>query len=300
VSKKKILFGCLLFIAIVVLLGLYLSSHNIQVLNAKGTIAKRERSLLIVTFLLSLLVVIPVFTMTFVISWKYRASNTHAKYTPDWDHHLGAEVAWWAIPSVIILVLSVITWNSSHSLDPYKPLASKSGKSLNVQVVALNWKWLFIYPQQHIASVNMLEFPVNEPLNLELTADAPMNSFWIPQLGGQIYAMPGMVTQLHLVADQSGDYRGSSANISGAGFAGMDFTARATSQTNFSQWAKSSSTSSRQLTADSYKNLSKDSQYNPVAYYSVMDNYVFDQVVGKYMSPNGSAVSSMSSMESMQ
>jgi cytochrome o ubiquinol oxidase subunit 2 len=256
------------------------------VLNPKGIIASRERNLIIVTVLLSLLVVLPVYVMTIMIAWKYRATNKHAKYMPDWDHHLGAEVAWWSIPSAIILVLSIITWNSSHSLDPYRPIDAMGVAPVDIQVVALDWKWLFIYPQQHVASVNLLEMPVNRPVNFEITADAPMNSLWIPQLGGQIYAMPGMVTQLHLMATQAGDYHGSSANISGAGFAGMTFVARAASQSNYESWLTAAKDSKASLNLNTYSMLAKPSQNSPVSYYALASNDLFDDVVDKFMVPN--------------
>ena len=176
--------------------------------------------------LLSLVVVIPVFAMTIYIVWRYRESNQKAKYSPDWDHNSKVETIWWLIPTLLIVVLSVVTWNSSHSLDPFKPIKS-SVKPLRVQVIALQWKWLFIYPEQGVASTNILELPVDRPINFEVTADAPMNSFWIPQLGGQIYAMAGMSTQLHLMASEAGTYAGASANLSGKGFAKMKFDTKA-------------------------------------------------------------------------
>ena len=132
---------------------------------------------------LSLIVVIPVYIMLFLFAWKYREGNTKAKYSPDWDHSALLETIWWTVPLLLITILSVVTWNSSHDLDPFRPLNS-SVKPVKIQVVALQWKWLFIYPEQNIASVNYVEFPVNTPVDFEITADAPMNSFWIPQVGG--------------------------------------------------------------------------------------------------------------------
>src|SRR5580700_9838221 len=176
--------------------GWYLHHTNIPVLEPKGPVGLQERNLLFFGAALSLVVVIPVFTMLFFITWKYREGNTKAKYSPDFDHSRIAETIWWLIPAVLITILSVVGWNSSHTLDPYRPLSSKTPQ-MTIQVVALDWKWLFIYPQQHIATVNMVQFPKNTPINFEITSDSVMNSFWIPQLGGQIYSMPGMSTQLH-------------------------------------------------------------------------------------------------------
>jgi cytochrome o ubiquinol oxidase subunit 2 len=281
--KYKIAAGFIALVAVIVLATIYFQHHPVAVLDPKGPIGQKERNLMYVALGLSLIVVIPVFTMTFLIAWKYRAGNKHADYRPEWDHNLGYEAAWWGIPTAIILVLSVVAWNSSHSLDPYKPLAVKGRSPLTIQVVALNWKWLFIYPQQGVATINLAEFPVNTPLNFEITADAPMNSFWIPQLGGQIYAMPGMATELHLMAGQTGDYRGSSANISGAGFADMDFTARATSQSDYNKWLNAAKNSKQGLDSGGYQKLVQNSQNNPVSYYKLVDSNIFSEVVDKYM-----------------
>ena len=216
-NKSKFIAIGLLILGAIAGVALLLHGHTIDVLVPKGTIAKKELDLLVTATLLMLIVVIPVFVLTFTIAWKYRASNTKAKYTPDWDHNRAIETVWWAIPFVLILILSVITWQSSHELDPFKPLAS-SKQPITIQVVALQWKWLFIYPEQHIATVNYVQFPVDTPVNFVITSDAPMNSFWIPQLGGQIYAMAGMSTQLHLMATDPGSYNGSSVTPQRTGF----------------------------------------------------------------------------------
>ena len=240
-----------------------------------------------ITLLLGLMVLIPVFIMTFVIAYKYREGNKQAKYSPELVGNLGAELIWWAIPIAIISVLSAIAWNSSHALDPHKPLGI-AGDPLTIQVVALDWKWLFIYPGQGIASVNYFQFPVNTPVTFSITSDAPMNSFWIPQLGGQIYAMPGMSTSLHLIANKVGDYDGSSANISGAGFAGMRFTAAASSSAQFADWVQTAKNDPHQLDMNTYSQLAKPSQNNPVALYSSVDNSLYDRVLVKYMGDGGS------------
>jgi len=208
--NKKFKIG---FVAAMVLwfLGIivwYLHKQNFAVLNPAGQVASRQRQLIIVTVLLGLLVVLPVYAMTFVIAWRYREGNTKAKYSPELSGNRWAESLWWGIPSAIILVLSIITWRTSHSLDPFKPLNSTK-PAMSIEAVALDWKWLFIYPQEGIASVNYVQFPVGTPVDFYITADAPMNSLWIPQLGSQIYAMPGMAMQLHLVANKAGNYYGS-------------------------------------------------------------------------------------------
>jgi cytochrome o ubiquinol oxidase subunit 2 len=188
------------------------------------------------------------------------------------------------IPTVLIAILSVTAWNSAHQLDPYRALASDK-QPLTIQVVALDWKWLFIYPQQGVASVNFVQFPANQPVRFQITADAPMNSFWIPQLGGQIYAMPGMATELNLSADQNGSYYGSSANISGTGFAGMHFTAKASSPAGFDQWIASTRNSPNRLSFNAYDKLAQPSQNNPPTTYTSPESGLFDIIIMKYMEP---------------
>ena len=156
---------------------------------------------------------------------------------------------------------------------------------MKIQVVALQWKWLFIYPEEGIATVNFIQFPVDTPVNFEITADAPMNSFWIPQLGGMIYAMPAMRSKLHLIANEMGDFRGVSANLSGTGFAGMTFVAKSSSQADFEEWVHSVRHSNRTLTSESYNQLAMPSQNNPVASYVLLDNNLFEEILMKYMPP---------------
>jgi cytochrome o ubiquinol oxidase subunit 2 len=181
--------------------------------------------------LLMLLVAVPLLVMAFTFAWKYRATNIpKQKHSPNWSG--GKAKLIFVLPAAVVAVLAVLIWKQSHVLDPYKPLQAKA-QPITIQVVALQWKWLFIYPEQGIATVNFVEFPKATPVNFVLTADAPMNSFWIPQLGGQIYAMSGMATQTHLMADEVGEYAGSAAEISGAGFANMKFTAKSTTNEDF-------------------------------------------------------------------
>lgn len=284
--KYKFIFAILLVIGVIAAVALYIYGTNIAVLDPKGIVAEKQRNLIIITTLLGLVIILPVYIMTFAIAWKYRASNTKAKYTPDWDHHPLAEFIWWAIPCLIILILAVITWQSSHDLDPYKPLASTK-KPLKVQVVALPWKWLFIYPEYNIASVNYLHIPVDTPINFEITSDAPMNSFWIPQLGGQVYAMAGMNARLHLMASEAGSYQGSSANISGVGFSGMKFTTDASELNDFDDWIKIAQTSSKDLDVQEYKRLVRPSENNLVTYYNLKNNDLYNKIIMKYMMPNG-------------
>lgn len=250
---------------------------KIIVLNPKGIIGQEQAKLLLLSTWIMMIVVIPVLVLTFFISWKYRAENKQ-KYTPDWDNNHTLEILWWAIPFVIVAVLGVFTWESCHRLDPFRPIASEV-KPLRIQVVALQWKWLFIYPEYNVATVNVAHFPTNVPLAFEITADAPMNSFWIPELGGQVYAMAGMRSKLHLMANHEGMFRGFSANISGNGFAGMTFVAHAESKEDFEGWIQTA----QGATALDYAPLVEPSEYVPEALYSLPQGKLFDQIIMKYM-----------------
>lgn len=283
--KYKVGLGILLVVVACILFALLLRGTNVAVLNPEGTIADEQRNLILIATLLSLIVIVPVYTLTFFIARKYRADNKKATYSPEWDHNNKLEFIWWGIPCAIIVVLSIITWQTTHQLDPYKPLASEA-EPVRVQVVALDWKWLFIYPEEKIASVNYVQFPEDTPVNFEITADAPMNSFWIPQLGGQVYAMAGMITKLHLMADKQGIYTGSSANISGEGFAGMKFTARSTTDADYETWIQSVRQSSNALDYETYEKLAEPSKDNPATYYVLSDDKLYSRVLMKYMAPH--------------
>lgn len=253
------------------------------ILDPKGQVAADEKSLIITATVLMLLVVIPVIVMTFLFAWKYRASNKDAIYTPKWSHSNKIEAVVWIIPIIIVACLAVVTWKTTHKLDPYRPLDSDK-KPINVQVVAMNWKWLFIYPDLHIATVNQIAFPKDVPVNFRITSDAAMNSFFIPQLGGQIYAMAGMETKLHLVANEAGTYKGFSANYSGAGFSGMKFNAIATeTPEQFDAWVQKVRTTGKALNADTYLALAKPSENNAVAFFNTPEPRLFDAVLHKYM-----------------
>lgn len=264
----------------------YLHGKNFAVLNPAGTIATQERRLMVTTILLGMIVGVPVYIMLFVIAWRYHEDNTKAKYSPELAGNAIAESIWWGVPSAIILVLSIITWHTSHSLDPRKRLQS-SVKPLTVQVVALDWKWLFIYPEQNVASVNFLELPVGTPVTFEVTADAPMNSFWIPQLGGQIYAMPGMSTELNLMASRAGDFRGESANISGAGFSGMHFIAHATDMNSFKQWVNQAKQATHSLDVPRYHQLSQPSQNDAASQFSPVTSNLYANIILQFTGPRG-------------
>lgn len=292
-GKKPVLF-LLLFAGFILFIVLLMQPWEvwhfrpyIAMLFPKGIIALEERNLLFVIQAIMLLIIIPVYILTFIFSWRYRAHSKKAKYDPDLVDNRIAEYIWWGIPFILTVVVGVVTWVKTYDLDPYKPIPS-SNKPMTIQVVALQWKWLFIYPEEKIATMNFVQFPTQTPLHFEITADAPMNSFWIPHLGGQIYAMPKMKTELNLIADEVGDYRGSSANLSGEGFASMHFIARASSQEEYQQWVKEAKRSPHTLNLEHYTQLAAPSKDNPVEVYQLKDDTLFDQILMKYMHPQKS------------
>jgi cytochrome o ubiquinol oxidase subunit II len=254
-------------------------SHFV-LLFPSGAVALAERTLLFQATLFMLIVAVPVFILIFFFAWYYRAGNTKAKYTPDWAHSKMEELIWWAIPLEIILILGALTWTSTHELDPRRALSSEP--PLVVQVIALDDKWLFIYPEENIATVNYVAMPVDKPVEFKVTADAPMNSFWIPALGGQIYAMTGMVNELNLVANKAGKFDGRSANYSGVGFAKMKFIAEAMPEAEFEQWMLGLRTSSLYLDAQEYSQM-KEREISAPVLYSGVDPQLFDAIVMKFM-----------------
>jgi len=256
------------------------------ILSPFGFIAGEQKTLIITAFSVMLIVVIPVLVLTVVLAFKYRAGNNKNTYTPEWSHNVKLELFWWLIPIIIIVFLSILTWVTSHSLDPYKKLDSDK-EAIRIQVISLNWKWLFIYPDYGIATINYIEVPVGTPIDFSLASDAPMNSFWIPQIAGQIYTMKGMTTQLHILVDKEGKYKGVSSNYSGVGFEGMKFTLVGTSQDEFDNWVDSVKGSSKILDQDAYDSLVLDSINNPVELYVLGDNQIFKKAIKKYMNmPN--------------
>jgi cytochrome o ubiquinol oxidase subunit II len=282
-KTKYALYG-LLSVGIIVAIVLYLLSINIPVLSPKGMIGVKQRDLFWIATFLMLIVVIPVFILTVFISFKYREGNDKAEYAPEWDKSHLIETIWWGFPLLIVVVLSIYAWKSSHELDPYRPIVSDK-KAIKIQVVALQWKWLFIYPEENIASVNFFQIPVDTPIEFEITSDAPMNSFWLPALGGQIYAMPGMKSKLYLIANHAGSYDGSSANLSGKGFAGMTFVAKAGTEEEFDSWVSSVRSSGTSLGLNEYNDLAQPSSYNPVSLYVLNKSDLFNYIVMKYMMP---------------
>lgn len=282
-------YSFLLILGIVVgvtALTLFLASgHIFSVAQPRGIIAAHEYNLVKIAVALMVLVIVPVYGLTILFVWRYRANNTKATYTPNWEHNNFDELIWWAVPAAIILVLAIITWTSTHALNPYKPLNNKHD-SLVIQVVSLEWQWLFIYPQQHLALTNQLVIPTNTPVTFELTSDAPMNSLWIPQLSGQIMTMPGMTTVLNIEANAPGTYTGRSANFSGAGFANMVFPVHATSSTAFTAWAaRAQQTATTTLSLNRFYQLAQPTQNAPARTFKCTDTHLYNEIEMQFMNP---------------
>ncbi len=272
------------------LLMTFMRGQNIAPFNPKGLIAADESRLILVTIAILFSVAIPAVLLLFFTAWRFRESNSGAVYVPEQRQNAAVVVLMWMIPTMFMLLLAFILWDATHRLVPQDPIASNT-KPLHIQVIAQRWKWLFIYPDQNIATVNYVQFPVNTPVEFDLTADeAPMSAFWIPNLGGQLYAMTGMVNKLNLMADTPGAYPGSSPEINGSGFAGMQFTARASTNYEFNKWVQATQNSSSTLDQASYSKLLKPSEYNPPKFYASADRGLYGKVLMKYMPPMDSKV----------
>lgn len=287
-------------LAAVLFTGL-LAGCNMTVLNPSGDVALQQRDQLVSATLLMLLIILPVMVMTAVIAWKYRASNKDADYQPDWDHSTQMELWIWAAPLVIIIALGAMTWIGTHTLDPYRKLdrvahnqpVPADVKSLEVDVVSLDWKWLFIYRDLGIASVNQLAAPVDRPLDFHLTSQTVMNAFYVPTLAGMIYTMAGMETQLHAVINKPGDYDGFSANYSGAGFTDMRFRFLGMSDGDFQQWVAKIKAGGGTLDRSSYETLATPSRNAPVQTYANVDPALFQAVVQRCVRPGETCMSHM-------
>ncbi len=255
-------------------------------LQPKGLIALQERNIMVLIVGLILIAVIPAFILLIVFTRKYRAGNKNI--TKPVEDNQGTKLVYlfWGLPAFVVCMIIFVTWSTTHILDPYKPIASKN-PPITIQVVALQWKWLFIYPQEHIATVNFIQVPVNTPIHFDLTSDdAPMNSFWIPQLGGQMYAMTGMSSQLNLMATETGDFDGSAAEVNGQGFAGMRFGVRSSSGPEYDQWVAQIHQGTTTLTENEYTMLAKPSENNPKTFYAGVDENLYNSIIGKYMPNN--------------
>ncbi len=269
--------------------ALPLAGCDLILLNAPGDVAAQQGNLIVVSTVLMLLIIVPVIALTLFFAWRYRASNRAAQYAPDWDHSTQLELVIWAAPLLIIIALGAITWISTHTLDPYRPLdrlaagrpVPEGMAPLEIEVVALDWKWLFLYPEQGIATVNEMAAPVDRPIRFKITASTVMNAFYVPALAGMIYAMPGMQTQLHAVMNTAGEYEGFSSNYSGAGFSGMRFRFHAYDDTGFAQWVERVRAGGTPLERADYLALERPSEREPVRYYASVANGLYDAILNR-------------------
>jgi cytochrome o ubiquinol oxidase subunit 2 len=274
-------------------LFLALAACDMVVLSPSGDVAAQQRDLLVMSTWLMLLIIVPVMALTVLFAWRYRHNNREARYEPDWHHSMRLELVIWSAPLLIIICLGALTWLGTHLLDPYRPLdrlgpdqeVPADAKALHVNVVALDWKWLFIYPEYGIATVNELAVPVNQPVALRITASSVMNSLYIPEFAGMIYAMPGMETRLHGVLNKTGESEGFSSNYSGAGFSGMRFKVRSLEQGEFDRWLSNARTGQETLTRDLYLQLAKPSEREPVRHFSAVDAELYSAIVGMCVEP---------------
>lgn len=256
-------------------------------MNPSGYIAKQEAFLITLSTLLMLIVIVPVIVLTILFAWRYRASNRNAEYDPDWHHSATLETVIWTAPLAIILVLSGITFVATHRLDPYLPISRisadkpvpENATTLVIEAVALDWKWLFLYPEQGVATVNEVAAPVDRPIRFKITSGSVMNSLYIPALAGQIYAMSGMETKLHAVINEKGVFDGFSGNYSGHGFSQMRFKFHAMDEKGFDTWVEKLRASKGSLGNKSYLELEKQTINHPVVYYGDVEKRLYHNIL---------------------
>ena len=277
-----------------------LSACQSEVLNPAGDIALQQRDIIYISTALMLVIIVPVIVLIVVFAWRYRAGN-NATYDPHFDHSTSLELVIWAAPLLIIICLGALTWWSTHLLDPFRPVnrisASKAAdpkaKPLVIQVVSLDWKWLFIYPEQGIATVGELTLPVDRPVRFDLTSPNMMNTFYAPTLAGMIYTMPGMRSTMHAVLNKPGVYEGYSANYSGAGFSNMRFKLYGVDQAGFDGWVARVKASGLALDTARYLELEKPSEKVPAMYFAGADPTLFDRIFRRCVKPGTPCMSGM-------
>ena len=261
-----------------------LSACDLHVLDPKGFVGTSEKTILLDSLAIMLAIVIPTICATLTFAWWYRASNTRAKYLPDWTYSGQIELVVWGIPLLTIMLLGGVTWIASHELDPSVPIVSNN-KPLEIQGVSLDWKWLFIYPDQRVASVNQLVVPAGVPLHFSLTSGSVMNAFFVPQLGSMIYTMNGMTSKLNLIADDPGTFAGLSSHYSGDGFSDMNFHVRAVPADQFTAWVNTTRSNGPVLDEAAYTQLAKQSQHVAPFTYRDADPAMFNKITTQQIAP---------------
>jgi cytochrome o ubiquinol oxidase subunit 2 len=277
---------------------MWLAGCDTVVLNPSGDIAAQQAHLVVVSTLLMLLIIVPVMFLICWFAWRYRKSNTAAEYKPDWDHSTKLELLIWGAPLLIIIVLGLITWIYTHLLDPYRPLSridenrpiAAGVKPLEVQVVSMDWKWMFIYPEQGIATVNELVTPVDVPVRFHMTSTSVMNAFYIPALAGMVYTMPSMETQLNAVMNKVGVYDGFSANYSGAGFSDMKFKYHGVTQADFDAWVAKTKASTSALTRAEFLALDKPTIKHPIMHFGSVDKGMYDLILNRCVAEGSTCI----------
>ncbi|WMC20232.1 MAG: ubiquinol oxidase subunit II [Enterobacteriaceae bacterium PSpyr] len=283
INNNILLLICIFFITLILF---FISISPIFLINPKGIISILEKKLIITSIMLMLIIITPVLFMTIFFFNKYNYKKTN-KYNPNWCNSKKIEFLIWIIPIIIIFILSLITLKTTYILDPYKPIIN-SNKSIEIEVISLDWKWLFIYPKENCATINEIAFPKDVPINFKITSNSVMNSFFIPKLGSQIYAMAGMQSKLHLISNESGNYEGFSSSFSGKGFSNMKFNVIVTKNNDeFYKWInlikKSKNTI---LNNEEFNYINKQSENNPIQYFSKIKNNLFKEIILKYINKN--------------
>ncbi len=274
--QNKVYFGIMALVVSILLAG---CGSEYLVLNPKGPVAETQYNLIMISVILCAIIIIPVLALTAFIVYRYRDTpGNKATYKPEWAHSTTLELIWWGIPVIIIAILGYFTVRDIYVLTESP---NKEVKPITIQATSLDWKWMFTYPEQNIATVNYVEIPVGVPVQFELTADAPMNSFWVPQLAGQIYAMPGMATKLWVQADEPGEYHGKGANFTGEGFAHMQFTVNAKPQAEFDKWVDQVKNTTPAMSKQDYDKLREPGLSEQITY-SSFPNGLFEEIVKKY------------------
>ncbi|MEM6620773.1 MAG: ubiquinol oxidase subunit II [Pseudomonadota bacterium] len=292
---------------ILAIASVVLAGCELVVLDAPGDVAAQQGDLIIYATVLMLIVIVPVMALTVFFAIKYRESNEKATYEPDWDHSISLEIVVWSVPLAIIICLAGLTWVATHRLEPYEPLRRISEtqpidptvEPMVVQVVAMDWKWIFIYPEHNIATVNEMAAIVDRPIEFHITSATVMNSFYIPALAGQIYAMAGMQTELNAVMNQVGTYHGLSANYSGSGFSHMHFDMHAFDQDGFDAWAAAVRSEGKAFDRDAYLKLEKPTTNHPIVYFAGVEEGLWNRILNMCVGPDDLCLNDMMMVDAL-
>jgi len=279
-------------------LTLLLCGCSGAVFDPAGDIAREQRDIIIISTVLMLVIIVPVMVLIVVFAWRYRKGRG-GTYDPNFDHSTVLELAIWSAPLLIIIALGALTWSSTHLLDPFRPLSdakteasnAPAAKPLLVQVVSLDWKWLFIYPEQGIASVNELAIPIDRPVRFEITSSNMMNTFYAPTLAGMVYSMPGMQSEMQAILRKTGDYDGFSGNYSGAGFSYMHFVLKGVDDADFAKWIADAKSSKQSLSMSDYLTLAKPSERVPIEHYARVDPDLYRRILERCVDAGSTCMS---------